>query len=403
MRRYFFILAIMLLMPLTSIPCQGLSRKDRAVKKRIRPYVESMSVRDKVAQLVFVDVYPDRDTAYQSKEDSVIIKEQVGGIILMEGNIEQTAGICNHLQSLVKIPLAVSVDGEFGLGMRISEFRKYPRQGVLAALPDDSLIYEMGGQIAKDMRSMKIDINFAPVVDVNLHPDVNTIGDRSFGPDKRLVADYGSALMRGMQDGGVVACAKHFPGHGDTEVDSHKALPVLKFPMERLDSVELYPFRKLIKDGVDMVMVGHLLVPELDTLPASVSKSVVTDLLRKKMRFNGLIITDALGMEGVLAPFGGAYEKAMLAAYKAGVDILLMPGNVSEGIDLIVDYIGDNRQRLKDLDERVSRVLELKDKCGKLSKSDGQHIDPSSVDTSSTDALITKIEEALALGKGSKR
>lgn len=403
MRRYFFILAIMMLMPLASIPCQGLSRKDRAVKKRIRPYVESMSVRDKVAQLVFVDVYPDRDTAYQSKEDSVIIKEQVGGIILMEGNIEQTAGICNHLQSLVKIPLAVSVDGEFGLGMRISEFRKYPRQGVLAALPDDSLIYEMGSQIAKDMRSMKIDINFAPVVDVNLHPDVNTIGDRSFGPDKRLVADYGSALMRGMQDGGVVACAKHFPGHGDTEVDSHKALPVLKFPMERLDSVELYPFRKLIKDGVDMVMVGHLLVPELDTLPASVSKSVVTDLLRKKMRFNGLIITDALGMEGVLAPFGGAYEKAMLAAYKAGVDILLMPGNVSEGIDLIVDYIGDNRQRLKDLDERVSRVLELKDKCGKLSKNDDQHIDPSSVDTSSTDALITKIEEALALGKGSIR
>lgn len=403
MRRYFFILAIMMLMPLASIPCQGLSRKDRAVKKRIRPYVESMSVRDKVAQLVFVDVYPDRDTAYQSKEDSVIIKEQVGGIILMEGNIEQTAGICNYLQSLVKIPLAVSVDGEFGLGMRISEFRKYPRQGVLAALPDDSLIYEMGSQIAKDMRSMKIDINFAPVVDVNLHPDVNTIGDRSFGPDKRLVADYGSALMRGMQDGGVVACAKHFPGHGDTEVDSHKALPVLKFPMERLDSVELYPFRKLIKDGVDMVMVGHLLVPELDTLPASVSKSVVTDLLRKKMRFNGLIITDALGMEGVLAPFGGAYEKAMLAAYKAGVDILLMPGNVSEGIDLILDYIGNNRQRLRDLDERVSRVLELKDKCGKLSKNDDRHIDPSSVDTSSTDALITKIEESLALGKGSKR
>lgn len=403
MRRYFFILAIMMLMLLSSIPCQGISRKDRAARKRIRPYVESMSVRDKVAQLVFVDVYPDRDTAYQSKEDSVIIKEQVGGIILMEGNIEQTAGICNHLQSLVKIPLAVSVDGEFGLGMRISEFRKYPRQGVLAALPDDSLMYEMGSQIAKDMRSMKIDINFAPVVDVNLHPDVNTIGDRSFGPDKRLVADYGSALMRGMQDGGVVACAKHFPGHGDTEVDSHKALPVLKFPMERLDSVELYPFRKLIKDGVDMVMVGHLLVPELDTLPASVSKSVVTDLLRKKMRFNGLIITDALGMEGVLAPFGGAYEKAMLAAYKAGVDILLMPGNVSEGIDLIVDYIGDNRQRLKDLDERVSKVLELKDKCGKLSKSDDQHIDPLSVDTSSTDALIAKIEEALAQGKDSKR
>lgn len=315
---------------LATVPCQGLSKKERVVKKQIRPIIEAMSVRDKVAQLVFVDVYPGGDSAFQAKADSIIAKEQVGGIILMEGNIARTAETCNRSQSLVKVPLAVTIDGEFGLGMRISEFRKYPRQGVLAGLPDDGLMYEMGRQIARDMRSMKIDVNFAPVVDVNLHPDVNTIKDRSFGPDKNLVADYGSAVMRGMQDGGVVACAKHFPGHGDTEVDSHKALPVLKFPKERLDSVELYPFRRLIKDGVEMVMVGHLLVPVLDTLPASVSKVVVTDLLRKKMKFRGLIITDALGMEGVLEPFGGSGAKATLAAYKAGVDILLMPDNVSE-------------------------------------------------------------------------
>lgn len=403
MRRYLYILVAILLMPPAAVPCQGLSKKDRAVKKRVRPYVESMSLRDKVAQLVFVDVYPDSDSAYQARADSVIAREQVGGVILMEGGIEQTAGICNRLQSLVRLPLAVSVDGEFGLGMRISEFRRYPRQGALASLPDDSLIYEMGRQIARDMRALKIDINFAPVVDVNLHPDVNTIRDRSFGPDKRLVAEYGSAFMRGMQDGGAVACAKHFPGHGDTEVDSHKALPVLKFPIERLDSVELYPFRKLIKDGVDMVMVGHLLVPALDTLPASVSRTVVTDLLRKKMNFNGLIITDALGMEGVLAPFGGACEKVMLAAYKAGVDILLMPGNVSEGIGLIVDYIGNDRKRIKDLDERVTRVLALKDKCGKLSESYDRRIEPESVDTSSTEALVTTIEDVLAKGKDSTR
>lgn len=403
MRRYLFILVVILFTPLMSIPCQGLSRKERDVKRRVRTYVESMSVRDKVAQLVFVDVYPDRDSAFQAKADSIIFKEQVGGIILMEGNLEQTVRTCNHLQSLVKVPLAVTIDGEFGLGMRISEFRKYPRQGALAALPDGSLIYEMGRQIAKDMRSVKIDVNFAPVVDVNLHPDVNTIGDRSFGPDKRLVADYGSAVMRGMQDGGVVACAKHFPGHGDTAVDSHKALPVLKFPMARLDTVELYPFRKLIKDGVGMVMVGHLLVPELDTLPASVSKSVVTDLLRKKMRFNGLIVTDALGMEGVLAPFGGSCEKATLAAYKAGVDVLLMPGDVSGGIDLIVDYLGNNRRRLKDLDKRVSRVLELKDKCGKLTKIEDLRIDSASVDTNATGTLVSVIEEALAQEKDSIR
>lgn len=384
---------------LATVPCQGLSKKERVVKKQIRPIIEAMSVRDKVAQLVFVDVYPGGDSAFQAKADSIIAKEQVGGIILMEGNIARTAETCNRSQSLVKIPLAVTIDGEFGLGMRISEFRKYPRQGVLAGLPDDGLMYEMGRQIARDMRSMKIDVNFAPVVDVNLHPDVNTIKDRSFGPDKNLVADYGSAVMRGMQDGGVVACAKHFPGHGDTEVDSHKALPVLKFPKERLDSVELYPFRRLIKDGVEMVMVGHLLVPVLDTLPASVSKVVVTDLLRKKMKFRGLIITDALGMEGVWEPFGGSGAKATLAAYKAGVDILLMPDNVSESIDLIVDYIGDDRRRLKDLDARVSRVLALKGKCGKLTRRDDLSVDPAAVDTKGTDALITTIEETLAAGR----
>lgn len=384
---------------LATVPCQGLSKKERVVKKQIRPIIEAMSVRDKVAQLVFVDVYPGGDSAFQAKADSIIAKEQVGGIILMEGNIARTAETCNRSQSLVKVPLAVTIDGEFGLGMRISEFRKYPRQGVLAGLPDDGLMYEMGRQIARDMRSMKIDVNFAPVVDVNLHPDVNTIKDRSFGPDKNLVADYGSAVMRGMQDGGVVACAKHFPGHGDTEVDSHKALPVLKFPKERLDSVELYPFRRLIKDGVEMVMVGHLLVPVLDTLPASVSKVVVTDLLRKKMKFRGLIITDALGMEGVLEPLGGSGAKATLAAYKAGVDILLMPDNVSESIDLIVDYIGDDRRRLKDLDARVSRVLALKGKCGKLTRRDDLSVDPAAVDTKGTDALITTIEETLAAGR----
>ena len=382
---------------LLAIPCQGQSKKDKAVKKQVRTLLETMSVRDKVAQLVFVDVYPGGDSAFQAKADSIVAKEQVGGIILMEGNIAQTAETCNRLQGLVKIPLAVTVDGEFGLGMRVSEFRKYPRQGALAKLPDEGLMYEMGRQIAKDMHSMKIDVNFAPVVDVNLHPDVNTIKDRSFGPDKELVADYGSAVMRGMQDGGVVACAKHFPGHGDTEVDSHKALPVLKFPMERLESIELYPFRRLIKDGVKMVMVGHLLVPALDTLPASVSKVVVTDLLRKKMKFRGLIITDALGMEGVLEPFGGSSAKATLAAYEAGVDILLMPDEVSESIDLIVDYVGSDRKKLKDLDERVSRVLALKGECGKLAKTNDLRVDPAAVDTKATEALISTIEKALVV------
>ena len=200
MRKFTAVAAAIFLAAFCVAPCAGALRRDREVRKKVRAVLGSMSVRGKVAQLVFVDVYPDGDSTMRAQADSIVAKEQVGGIILMEGNIAQTAATCNRLQSLVKVPLAVTIDGEFGLGMRISEFRKYPRQGALAGLPDDSLMYEMGLQIARDMRSMKIDVNFAPVVDVNLHPDVNTIKDRSFGPDNKLVAEYGSAVMRGMQD-----------------------------------------------------------------------------------------------------------------------------------------------------------------------------------------------------------
>lgn len=392
--RKIFVSILAVVLAAAHIPCSGASRGDRAIKRMLRPILDTMSVRSKVAQLFFLDVRPESDSIRQAKDDSIIVREQVGGIILMEGNIEQTALTCNRLQRQMKIPLAVSVDGEFGVGMRVAEFKRYPRQGSLAKLPSDSLVYEMGRQIAQDMHSLRIDINFAPVVDVNLHPDVNTIKDRSFGPDKKLVADYGSAFMRGMQDAGVVACAKHFPGHGDTEVDSHKALPVLNFPMERIDSVELYPFRKLIKDGVDMVMVGHLHVPALDSKPASVSKPIITGLLRKKMRFKGIITTDALNMKGVLEPFDGSYERATLAAYEAGSDILLMPRHVSEGIDMIVDYIGNDRKKLKDLDTRVLRILSLKARCGKLSH-EGLDIIPAEVDPSATEKLINRIENSL--------
>ena len=339
---------------------------DKVAKKAIKSTLSTMSVRSKVAQLIFADVFPEGSDERKAADDSIIVKEQLGGIILMEGSIGQTEEVVNRLQSKSRIPLAVSIDGEFGVGMRVTEFEKYPRQGKLAKLPNDSLIYEMGRQIAEDMHSLKIDINFAPVVDVNVHPETGSMKDRSFGPDKHLVAEYGSAFMRGMQDNGVIACAKHFPGHGDTATDSHHALPVLDFPMERLDTLELYPFRRLMDDGVEMVMVGHLQVPALDSLPASVSYNVITGLLRKRMNYEGIITTDALNMKGVLAPFDGSYERAALGAYIAGADILLMPKHITESIDLIVNYIGNDPKKLEDLDRRVSRILMMKIICGKL-------------------------------------
>ena len=365
------------------------------VSQAIRPVLDTMSVRHKVAQLMFVDVYPEGSDAMHAKEDSIIAKEQVGGIIYMEGSIAQFAETFERLQSKVGIPLATTIDGEYGVGMRVAEFRKYPKQQELAKLGSKRLIEMFAATMSKDMKALKIDVNFAPVIDVSVHPDVNLIGARSFGPDKELVAEYGSAIAMTMQENGIMACAKHFPGHGDTEIDSHKALPVLSFDMDRIQSVELYPFRRLIDDGVGMVMIGHLLVPVLDTLPASVSRKVITDLLRKEMGFNGIITTDALNMKGVLEPFDGSYEKATLAAYKAGVDILLMPVNISEGLDLIVDYIGDDPEKLADLEARVTRILEIKAKAGMLSPSYSRKINVAAVDTTATNKLVEKLERKI--------
>jgi len=368
---------------------------DKKVMEDVQPILDTMSIRHKVAQLFFVDVYPGADSIHHAKEDSIITKEQVGGIIYMEGSIQDFVDTYQRLQSEVSIPLTTTIDGEFGVGMRVSEFRKYPRQGYLAQLSDKKLIKQMGTTIASDMKALKIDVNFAPVVDVNLHPDVNLIGMRSFGPDKKLVAEYGSVFAMSMQKGGTIACAKHFPGHGDTEVDSHKALPVLNFDLDRIHDIELYPFRRLVKDGVGMVMIGHLLVPALDTLPASVSHKVITELLRDEMGFDGIITTDALNMKGVLEPFDGSYEKATLAAYQAGVDILLMPKNITEGIDLIVDFIGNDPQKIADLDKRVSRVLAIKSRNGLLSPSFERSIDASAVDTVATRDLVLKMESMI--------
>lgn len=364
---------------------------DKSLDAIVKPVVDTMSLRHKVSQLFYLDIYPGGDSIRHAKDDSIIVKEQVGGIIFMEGNIEEVASSINSLQAKMDIPLGVSVDGEWGLGMRVSEFKKFPRQAFLAKLPSEKYLYEVGQAMAAEMRSMKVDINFAPVIDVNLHPDVNTINTRSFGPDKKLVAKYGSAIARGMQNEGVVACAKHFPGHGDTEVDSHKALPVLNFPMDRIEDIELYPFRKLIADGVDMVMVGHLSVPVLDTLPASVSYNVITRLLRQQMGFNGLIITDALNMRGVLDMYDSSYPKATLAAYQAGADILLMPHDVTECIDAILEYIGSDPVKLADLDARLTRVLKIKARSGALSPGYDPMIAASEVDSLMSRPILDRL------------
>jgi beta-glucosidase-like glycosyl hydrolase len=214
-------------------------------------------------------------------------------------------------------------------------------------------------------------VNYSPVVDINNNPDKFIVNFRTFGEDKDKVARYASAMMRGMRDGGLAGSAKHFPGHGETNVDSHLALPLLPFSAERLDSLELYPFRKLIADGVDMVMVGHLNVPALDPsgAPASISKPIVTGLLREKMGYDGIIITDALNMYGVARDSGLEKKDIPLAAYKAGVDILLMPEDVENAISQIENALEAGEITMEGLDMRVKKMLRLKARYGIFDKS----------------------------------
>lgn len=329
-----------------------------------------MTLRQKVAQLFVPSV---TSVEFEDRQNVQIewVKEGIGGLIVMDGHLLPCMETINELQDYASIPLMISIDGEWGASMRFPEFPYFPRQMQLGALKSDKLVYKMGRAVGKELRLINIGVNYAPDIDINCNPANPVINTRSFGENREKVAAYGSAYARGMQDEGVSACVKHFPGHGDTAVDSHKGLPVLEFGLDRLDSLELYPFRRCIADGVDMVMLAHLSVPALDPtgIPTSVSKPVVTGLLREKLGFDGLIVTDALGMAGVLDYFGGSGPQACLAAYEAGVDVLLMPHDLIGSIDLIQSKIESGELSEAGLDGRVRKILTQKMKHGMLSDS----------------------------------
>ena len=276
-----------------------------------------------------------------------------------------------------RIPLLVSVDGEWGPSMRYSEFPFFPRQMQLGALTSDSLVYQMGLAIAEQCKMVNLHINFAPVVDINTNPKNPVIHTRSFGENKERVTKFASAYMRGMQDGGIYASAKHFPGHGDTDVDSHRSLPILPFSRERLDSLELYPFKSLIDEDVAMVMIGHLFIPSLDTIVSTLSHKVVTKLLKEEMKFDGIVVTDALNMKGVSSTLRPS--EVTLAAYKAGVDLLLMPNEVKRSIDMIVAAVESGECSMEDLDNRVRKILRLKAKLGMLTEGYSAIIDSTNI------------------------
>ena len=343
------------------------NRTANRIERQVERTLKTMTTREKVAQLIVsqTDSYIFSE-GHALLTDTLVGTEGIGGLLIIQDSLPRYLNRMNELQKMSKIPIIVSIDGEWGPSMRFGEFPFFPQQMQLGALPSDSLIYEMGLAVAEQCKMVNIHINYAPVVDINVNPKNPVIHARSFGENRDKVTAYGRAYMKGMQDGGIIACSKHFPGHGDTEVDSHKGLPVLPFSRERLDSLELYPFRDQIKHGVEMVMMGHLHIPALDSTVSSISYPIVTELLKNELGFKGMIVTDALTMKGVSENMESA--EIALAAYKAGVDILLKPSDIIASIDRLEEAMLSGECDINDLDERVKKTLRMKARFGMLER-----------------------------------
>jgi beta-N-acetylhexosaminidase len=364
------------------------------------PWVDSvfstLSLEQKVAQLLMVEAYSNRDAKHQAEVSELVSRYQIGGVIFFQGGPEQQARQTNYYQSISRVPLLIAIDGEWGLGMRLDSTMSFPRQMVMGAIGGDSLEYLLGKEIARQLKLLGIHINFAPVVDINNNPSNPVINTRSFGENKYNVTNKSLAYARGMQDHGVLASAKHFPGHGDTNIDSHYALPVIRHSRNRLDSIELYPFARLIEQGIASVMVAHLHIPSLDSSPnlaSTLSSKVITGLLRDSLDFSGLVFTDALNMKGVSAHFKtGDLE---LRALQAGNDVLLMPGNVPLVIHKIVSAIDSGKVSLAQVELSCRRVLAAKYMAGldKYTPVDIQSI-RSGLNTPGADYLRRKIVES---------
>ncbi|MCT4331173.1 glycoside hydrolase family 3 protein [Elizabethkingia anophelis] len=318
----------------------------------------SLSQDEKLGQLFITALYTNKDQNHINFVRQLVNKEKIGGIILMQDNAAQEIELVNEFQESSRVPLLIGMDAEWGLYQRIAAAHKFPWAITLGAIQDDKLIYEMASKIASDAKRMGVNWDFAPVVDVNTNPSNPIIGNRSFGSDVQNVIRKGLAYSNGLQDNGVLAAIKHFPGHGDTDKDSHMDLPVVKHNIDRLNNTELAPFKALMDKNVGGVMVAHLYVPALETksgIPASVSYSIITDLLKKKFGYKGLIITDALNMGAVASRYkAGELDKK---AFAAGNDIMLFSQGVSEGKKLIQQAIDSGEIPQSRIEESVKKIL----------------------------------------------
>ncbi len=325
----------------------------------------TMTLDQKIGQFFMIATYSNRNESYYQSVDRLIEDYHLGGLIFFQGTPREQAILTNRYQSETEVPLFVGIDAEWGLGMRLDGGMLFPKQLLLGAIRDNGLVYRMGDRIGQHCKRLGIHINFAPVSDINNNPDNPVIGYRSFGEDRSNVTGKAVAYMKGLQHNRIIATAKHFPGHGDTDSDSHYTLPVVSHSSDQLRDIDLYPYRQMIDDSLVGVLTGHLYVPVLDNTPllaTSLSKKVVTDLLRREMGFRGLVFTDAMNMRGVLRT--GRAPEVNLKALLAGNDILLYPDNIAETVARIKAALADGSLNEKDIDEKVGRILRGKHWAG---------------------------------------
>ena len=365
MRILIFVIAIFLILPLkaqgvaTGTAVEPLLLYKANQDKQCRQWVDSvmnkLTLREKVGQLFIYTIAP-----VDTKRNQILLKDavdtyKVGGLLFSGGKMQNQVELTNRAQRMAKVPLMLTFDGEWGLAMRLRGTPVFPQNMVLGCIQDNRLIYEYGREMARQCRLLGIQVNFAPVADVNINPNNPVINTRSFGENPVQVSDKVIAYASGLEGGGVLSVCKHFPGHGDTDVDSHKTLPVLPFTRERLDSVELYPFKEAIRAGVSGMMVGHLQVPVIEPvggLASSLSRNVVYDLLTNELAFKGLIFTDALAMKGV-----SGNQSICLQALKAGNDIVLSPRNLKEEMPAVIEAVEKGEISKEDIENKCRKVL----------------------------------------------
>jgi beta-glucosidase-like glycosyl hydrolase len=334
-------------------------------KKWVRKQFSALNLNEKIGQLMVIRAHSNWS---QNKIDSIsalIQQYNVGGLCFFQGGPIRQAMQTNAYQSVAKTPLFIAIDAEWGIGMRLDSVESFPRQLSMGAFASSDLVYQMGAAIADQCKRLGIQINYGPVIDINNNPSNPVINDRSFGQSKSKVIQQGVAYMKGMQDNGIMATAKHFPGHGDVNVDSHFDLPVINKSRAALDTLELEPFKALINAGIESIMVAHLSVPAIDDRPkyaTSISPKAVNGLLKKELGFKGISVTDAMDMKAIANyfPQGEANVQALLA----GNDMLCLPGEVRQSIDKVREAVKERRIKRSEINTRVKKILAAKYKYG---------------------------------------